>query len=125
MKLPEGYRAITPYFTVSNADQFLEFLVDAFDATIITKKLYPNGKIQHARALIGDSIIMLNESNAQYPANQSQMHLYVDDVDTVFSKALSAGAASLMEPNVRPHGNRMAGVRDPLENIWWIATHEN
>ena len=125
MKLPEGYHAITPYFTVSNADQFLEFLVDAFDATIIARKQCPNGRIQHARALIGDSIIMLNESNAQYPANQSQMHLYVDNVDIVFSKALSAGASSIMEPNVRPHGDRMAGVKDPLENIWWIAKHEN
>jgi uncharacterized glyoxalase superfamily protein PhnB len=67
---------------------------------------------------------MLNESNAQYPANQSQMHLYVDDVDTVFSKALSAGAIPVMEPHVRPHGDRMAGVRDPFDNIWWLATHD-
>ena len=49
------------------------------------------------------------------------MHLYVDDVEIVFSKALSAGAVSIMEPNERPHGDRMAGVKDPCENIWWIA----
>ena len=123
MKIPEGYHTITPYFTVSDADQLLEFLVEAFGGTIVVTNRYPNGNIQHARVRIGDSVIMLNESNEQYPVNVSQMHLYVDDVEIVFSKALSAGAISIMEPNVRPHGDHMAGVKDPCGNIWWIATH--
>jgi PhnB protein len=123
MKIPEGYHTITPYFTVSDADQLLEFLVEAFDGTIVVANRDPNGSIQHARIRIGDSIIMLNESNEQYPVNVSQMHLYVDDVEIVFSKALSAGAISIMEPNVRPHGDHMAGVKDPRGNIWWIARY--
>ncbi len=64
---------------------------------------------------------MLNEANENYSANVSQMHLFVLDVDATFAKALSAGATAIMEPNVRPHGDRMAGVKDPCENIWWIA----
>ena len=123
MKLPEGYHTITPYFTVSDADRLLEFLVEAFGGVIVVKNRYPTGRIQHARIRVGDSVIMLNESNEQYPVNVSQMHLYVDDVDIVFSKALSADAISIMEPNERPHGDRMAGVKDPCGNIWWIATH--
>lgn len=123
MKLPEGYHTITPYFTVSDADQLLEFLVEAFGGAIVTTNRYPSGRIQHARIRVGDSVIMINESNEQYPVNVSQMHLYVDDVEKVFSKALSAGAVSIMEPNERPHGDRMAGVKDPCGNIWWIARH--
>lgn len=123
MKLPEGYHAITPYFTVSDADRLLEFLVEAFDGDIIVTHRYPSGKIQHARIRVGDSVIMLNQSSEDYPANISQMHLYVDDVDRTFSTALAASAVSIMEPNERPHGDRMAGVRDPCGNIWWIATH--
>ena len=65
---------------------------------------------------------MLNETTEAYPVNVSQMHLYVEDVDITFSKALRAGALALMEPNTRPHGDRMAGVKDPCGNIWWIAT---
>lgn len=125
MKLPEGYHTITPYFTVSDADQLLEFLVEAFGGAIVATNRYPTGRIQHARVRVGDSVIMINESNEQYPVNVSQIHLYVDDVEIVFSKALSAGAVSIMEPNERPHGDRMAGVKDPCENIWWIATHAN
>lgn len=123
MKLPEGYHTITPYFTVSDADQLLEFLVEAFGGAIVTTNRYPSGRIQHVRIRVGDSVIMINESNEQYPVNVSQMHLYVDDVEKVFSKALSAGAVSIMEPNERPHGDRMAGVKDPCGNIWWIARH--
>ena len=123
MKIPEGYHTITPYFTVTDADRLLDFLVEAFGGTIVVTNRDPNGSIQHSRVRIGDSIIMLNESNEQYPVNVSQMHLYVDDVETVFSKALSAGAISIMEPNDRPHGDRMAGAKDPCGNIWWIATH--
>lgn len=123
MEIPQGYHTITPYFTVSEADKLLEFLVEVFAGTIIVMNRDPNGSIQHARVRIGDSIIMLNESNQQYPANVSQMHLYVDDVEVVFSKALSAGATSIMEPNVRPHGDHMAGVKDACGNIWWIARY--
>ncbi len=123
MELPEGYHTITPYFSVSDADRLLEFLVEAFGGVVVATNRNPSGRIQHARVRIGDSIIMLNESNEQYPVNMSQMHLYVDDVELAFSEALSVGAVSIMEPNERPHGDRMAGVKDPCGNIWWIATH--
>ena len=122
MKIPEGYHTITPYFTVADADLLIEFLAAAFGGINIVTKRYPDGKIQHARVRIGDSILMLNESNEQYESNVSQMHLYVDDVETVYADALSAGAESIMEPNIRPYGDPMAGVKDPCGNLWWIAT---
>jgi len=123
MRIPEGCHTITPYFTVSDADQLLEFLVEAFGGTIVVTNRHPNGSMKHARVRIGDSVIMINESNEQYPVNVSQMYLYVDDVEVVFSKALSAGAISVMEPDVRPHGDHVAGVKDPCGNIWWIARY--
>ncbi len=85
MKVPEGLHTVTPYFTVSNGDMFIEFLVDAFAGSIVVTNRYDDGSIQHARVRIGDSVIMLNESNKDYSTNQSQMHLYVEDVETVFS----------------------------------------
>lgn len=121
-KMPHGYHSITPYFTVRDAAGLMEFLVAAFDATIILDKRYPNGTVQHARVRIGDSILMMNEGTKEYPVNVSQIHLFVEDADTTFSNALTAGAIALMEPNRRPHGDRMAGVRDPCGNVWWIAT---
>lgn len=123
--LPNGLRSITPYFTVHDATTLINFLVAAFDATVILDNRYSDGAIQHARVRIGDSILMMNESTEEYPANVSQIHLYVEDVDSTFSKALEAGAVVLMEPNIRPHGDRMAGVKDPNGNVWWLATPNN
>ena len=125
MKLPDGYHRVTPYFTVSDADQLIEFLVEVFAGIVIVKNKNAPGRVQHARVRIGDSVIMLNKSNEDYPVNMSQMHLYVDDVDAVFSKALAVGAVSIMETNLLPHGYRMAGFKDPLGNIWWITRSAN
>lgn len=120
---PAGYQSITPYFTVSDADRLIEFLTRAFDASVIKESRNDDDRIQHARVRVGSSIIMLNESTETYPANVSQLHLYVDDADKTYAEALRAGGTTLMEPNDRPHGDRMAGITDPCGNVWWIATH--
>lgn len=122
---PEGHQSITPYFTVVDGDRLIEFLAAVFDACVIKESRYDNNRIQHARLRIGNSIIMLNESSNDYPANTSQMHVCVDDTDGTYELALKLGAVSLMEPNDRPHGDRMAGIKDPCGNVWWIATHRS
>lgn len=115
-------QTITPYFTVTNADRLMNFLVAAFGATIVRQNRYEDNNVQHARLLIGNSLIMLNEGTDEYAANTSQMHIYVEDADEAYRLALQLGAVTLMEPNDRPHGDRMAGIEDPCGNIWWIAT---
>lgn len=114
-------RTITPYFTVKDADRLITFLTQAFGATLVRENRYENGRVQHARLRIGDSILMLNESSDDYPANVSQIHLYMDDAEAGYAAALRHGATSLMAPNNRPHGDRMAGITDPCGNVWWIA----
>ena len=113
---------VTPYFTVENADMLIEFVIAVFGGCLVKENRYEDGKAQHARLRIGNSIIMLNQSTDEYPKNVSQIHLYVDDVEPVFENALQWGATSLMKPNLRPHGDRMAGIKDPCGNIWWIAS---
>ena len=114
---PEGYHSITPYFTVKDADKLVDFLITAFGASLIKENRNDDKRIEHARLLIGTSIIMLNESSDTYPVNTSQMHLFVEDTDTTYEMALRSGGVSLMEPNDRPHGDRMAGIEDPCGNI--------
>ena len=120
--IPHELHTITPYLTVHDAIGLIDFLVSAFDAQLVRDKRYANNLIQHARIRIGDSIIMINESNEEYPAIVSQIHLYVEDVNKTYLSALELGAISLMEPNIRPHGDEMAGVKDPHGNVWWIAS---
>ncbi|MBA3515169.1 MAG: VOC family protein [Pyrinomonadaceae bacterium] len=48
------------------------------------------------------------------------LHIYVDDVDAVYQRALDAGATSMMGP-IEDHGERVAGVKDLSGNEWYIA----
>ena len=100
----------------------MAFLRDVFHADVIKEDRYPSGRIQHARLRIGGSVIMLNESTDDYTANQSQMHVRVDDAEDTYRRALDLGAVSIMTPNLRPHGEQMAGIKDPCGNVWWIAS---
>ena len=120
---PEGYHAITPYFTVADADRLIAFLTAAFGASVIKENRSANNRIQHARLRIGSSVIMLNESTDAYPVNMSQMYLYLDDADEAYKLALQSGAVSIMEPNDRPYGDRLAGIKDPCGNVWWLGTY--
>lgn len=100
----------------------MAFLTTVFEASVVKEDRTAANQIKHARLRIGDSLIMLNTATDDYPANISQMHLYVADTDATYQRALDSGAVSIMQPNQRPHGDRMAGIKDPTGNIWWIAT---
>jgi uncharacterized glyoxalase superfamily protein PhnB len=54
------------------------------------------------------------------PAN---LHIYVDDVDGTYRRAIAAGGVSVREPMTTFYGERSAGVRDPGGNNWWLACH--
>ena len=116
-----GFGELTPYFTVTDADHFITFVSEVFAAKIVKDSRYEDGTVQHARLQIGDSLIMLNQADETYAAMQMQMHLYVANVDHSFASAISKGATSIMKPMLRPHGDKMAGFCDPMDNIWWVA----
>ncbi len=123
--IPKEEYPLTPYFTVKNADRLIAFACVVFDAVVVKENRYDDGTVQHVRLRIGKSLLMLNEATDTFPVNVSQMHLRVNDAEAVYAHALREGAVSLMEPNDRPHGERMAGIKDPCDNVWWIAAPVN
>ena len=48
----------------------------------------------------------------------------MSDSDATYAKVIQAGATSVMEPMDQFYGDRSAGVKDPVGNFWWIATHK-
>ena len=123
--IPKGYHTVTPYLAVDGADKLLEFVKQAFGAEEISKMPTPDGKIGHAEVRIGDSIVMLADASTtdQGAAMPGMIHLYVEDADKTYQRALEAGAKSLREPTDQFYGDRTSGVKDPVGNHWWIATH--
>lgn len=122
--IPDGYHTITPYLVCERLSKLIDFLKTAFDAIEIERHLSKTGRVMHAEIKIGDSIIMMGEAMEGFPPVQTSLYFYVEDIDSVYNKAIKAGGISLMEPANQFYGDRNAGVQDPSGNKWWIATHD-
>lgn len=130
-KIPEGYHTATPYLIIKDAGKALEFYKEAFGATELTRLTTPDGTLMHAEFKIGDSPIMLcdecPEWNALSPltigGTSISIVLYVEDVDAVVNRAVTAGATVVMPVADQFWGDRMGTVTDPFGHKWSIATH--
>lgn len=120
--IPEGFHTITPYLMITGAARLIEFMTQAFGAEELVRVKKPDGTILHANVRIGDSMIELADAPAQYPPKPGAIHLYVNDVDAVFERALRSGAASILAPVNQAYGDRDAAVRDAAGNHWYLAT---
>ena len=121
--VPEGYHTVSSYLVVAGVAKLIDFAKQAFGAKEVFLSKRPDGSVQHAEVKIGDSIVMLGEGGPGGKQFPGMLHLYMEDVDTVYRRALEAGAKSLREPANQPFGDRMGGVEDAFGNQWWISTH--
>jgi uncharacterized glyoxalase superfamily protein PhnB/8-oxo-dGTP pyrophosphatase MutT (NUDIX family) len=122
---PEGFHTVTPYLMVNGAARLLEFVQQAFGAEILYRMDRPDGSgIMHASFRIGDSVLECSDGRPEFPAMPTGLHVYVEDADAVYAKAMAAGATSLREPIDQFYGDREGDVVDPCGNHWYIATHK-
>ena len=121
--MPEGLRTVTPFLHPRGASRMIDFLKQAFGAEEKSRSQSPDGVIHHATVMIGDSMIEMGEAHGPWQPMPTTFVLYVEDVDNLYRRALAAGAASQGEPADQPYGDRVAGVADPFDNVWYIATH--
>jgi PhnB protein len=130
--VPDGHSTVTPYLAIKNAARALEFYKQAFGATETYKLTLPDGRVGHAEIRLGDSIVMLADEFPEYgfrapdaaggsPVN---IHLYVEDVDVFFKRALAAGARELKPVMDQFYGDRSGQLADSFGHLWWVATHK-
>jgi PhnB protein len=131
--VPEGHHSITPHLVVKGASQAIEFYKQAFGAKEVRRLLGPDGKsIIHAEVKIGDSILFLvdeiPEMNCLGPGSSGgtpvTIHLFVENVDSVFKAALAAGAKERMPVADMFWGDRYGRLVDPFGHEWSLATHQ-
>jgi PhnB protein len=118
-----AYHTVTPFLTIKGADRAIDFYKQAFGAQERARMPGPDGSIMHAELVIGDSTIMLSDAVLS-PETRSSMHVYVDDCDTMFERAVAAGGTVRMPMQDMFWGDRYGQVEDPFGNIWSIATHK-
>lgn len=120
----KGFHSVTPYIIVPGAAQFIDFAKEVFGADEKLRVPTPDGsRIMHAEIQIGDSMIELSDGNEQYPPRPASIHIYLQDTDGAYRRALDAGATSLHAVEEMPYGERSGSVQDPFGNHWYIATH--
>ena len=129
--IPNGFHAVTPYLTVKNAEQAIEFYKRAFGARERVRMPMPDGKVAHAELQIADSIIMLGEECPEHGGLSPEtlegspvgLALYVEDVDAAFDRAVSAGAAVKEPVGDKFWGDRSGSITDPFGHKWMLLTH--
>ncbi|CAM3461389.1 glyoxalase [Pseudomonas floridensis] len=128
--IPEGYHSLTAYLSVQGAADAIEFYKQAFGASEVFRLNGPDGRIGHAELRIGDSRLMVTDGCDQGPLTSPGetpsvgLHLYVEDVDAVFKRAIEAGATQVSEVSDQFYGDRMGTLKDPGGHVWLIATHQ-
>jgi len=121
--IPEGYHSVTPFLAIKDVAQLIDFAKRAFGAKEVSRLEKSDGSIMHAEIRIGDSIIMLGDVPPGQEASTATLYMYVEDADTMYKRALDAGARSIQRPTDQFYGDHAGGVIDPGGNRWWVATH--
>jgi PhnB protein len=129
--IPDGYPQVTPYLCVDGASSAIEFYGKVFGANERMRMPAPEGKVGHAELEIGDSLIMLADEFPDMGARGPKtiggtpvtISLYVEDVDSVFERAIENGATSLRAVEDQFYGDRAGQLEDPFGHRWSVATH--
>jgi PhnB protein len=130
--IPEGFPTVTTSLIVPKATEALDFYQRAFGAVPGIRMPGPDGEsTMHAQMRIGDSTVMLSDENPQWgtkaPAalggSPVSLHLYVEDVDALYTRAVEAGCEVVYPLENAFWGDRYAKLADPWGHQWGIATH--
>ena len=129
--IPDDYPGITPYLTVKGGAEAIEFYKKAFDAMEVMRLPNPDGTLGHAEVKIGNALVMLADEYPDYGnlspktlgGSSVRLHMYVEDVDAFFEKAVAAGAKVLIPIADQFYGDRSGRLEDPFGHVWLISTH--
>jgi PhnB protein len=132
--IPEGYHTATPYLVIRGAARAIDFYKKAFGAIERGRMPGPGGLLMHAEVKIGDSIVMMCDEMPEMTrwvspdalkGTTAAIHLYVEDADALFARAVAAGAKVSMPLMDAFWGDRFGKLTDPFGHEWTIATHQH
>jgi PhnB protein len=129
--IPDDYPRLMPYLIVDGASAAIDFYCSVLGARERMRMSAPGDRVGHAELEIGDSVIMLADEAPDADARGPRtvggtpvlLHLYVEDVDGVFERAVQAGARALRAVENRFYGDRSGQFEDPFGHRWDVSTH--
>lgn len=120
--LPEGHNVVSPYVHAMDVKQLIAFLEATFGAVEVLRLAMPDGEVVHAEVRVGDSTIMMGHPSEERRM-RAQVHVYVEDCDAAYARAVAFGATSMRSPQEMFYGDRVASVKDAWGNEWFMSTH--
>lgn len=129
--IPDGFNTLSPHAVVKDGVAAIEFYKKAFGAEEVCRMPGPDGAgVMHAELRIGNSTLMIAE---EYPgctqspqslgATTVELHIYCEDAERVFQRAIDAGATATMPVSEMFWGDRYGKLKDPFGHEWGVATH--
>ncbi len=129
--VPEGVNTVTARMSVRGASQAIEFYQQAFGAQLIFMLKTPDGKVMHATLKLGDSRFQLGDelpgmntlSPQKLGGSPIVLHICVEDVDELWSRAVAAGAKVTLPLANQFWGARYGQMLDPFGFTWALFSH--
>lgn len=122
-----------PYLVVSNAAAAIDFYKKAFGAVELVRHPAPGtDKLMHAHLVIHGGHLMLSDDFSSQMGGKSEtpeslggspvtFHLHVENADSTWEQAVSAGAQITMPLEDQFWGDRYGQLRDPFGHKWSIG----
>ena len=129
--IPEGFHTITPHIVVRDAARAAEWYGSAFGADERDRLPLPGGKLMYVELWFGDSAVMVADEFPEAGVVSPQsiggtpvvLHMFTDEVDALWERALGAGAEVLHPLTDQFWGDRQGQLTDPFGHRWGLAQH--
>ncbi len=129
--IPDNYPQVMPYLIVDGAGKAIEFYRTVFGASERMRMDGPGGRVGHAELQLGKAVIMLADEHPEMGIEGPRsvggtpvtIHVYVEDADATFARAVEGGAKSLRPVEDRFYGDRSGQFEDPYGHRWNVASH--
>lgn len=120
---------IIPMLTCTDTEAEIEFCKRAFGATLLSERMWTDGKIIHATLAVGDALFMIHGEISHLASREPLrdgsssvvVYLYLADPDKIIEAAVQAGASVLLPAEDAPWGDRVGRIMDPSGHVWNIA----
>ncbi len=130
--IPQNFHTVTPNLVFRDAAGAIDFYKKVFGAVELVRMPGPNNKVMHAEVKIGDSVVFITDTvTDKAPAVSTPthfipqyLHLYVEDVDATFKRAVEAGVKVDMPLEDMFWGDRYGKFTDPFGQQWSVASHK-
>ena len=126
---PPGRHTITPHLVVRGAAEAAEWYVRVLGAEDRGRIEVPGGKLMQAELWFGDSPVMLADEFPEFGVlsplsiggTATVLHLYSEDVEALWQRAIDAGAEVRQPLGDAFWGERYGQITDPFGHRWGLA----